>query len=191
MTVLTDSTIKMLVEDADLLVPFNRRQVHYHDGNRVPSSGLSSCGYDVTLQPIWKRPIATSTHSENKPFVVGESNAEDYFETVESETYTLGVGEFVLATTKEYFRMPVGVMGSLFCKSTLARLGINLPPTIIEPGWQGNLVVEIYNMSAFPITLNANHGIGQVVFFALDGKPDKAYDTERKYYAQTGVQLAL
>ena len=46
-------------------------------------------------------------------------------------------------------------------------------------------------MSAFPITLNANHGIGQVVFFALDGKPDKAYDTERKYYAQTGVQLAL
>ena len=87
--------------------------------------------------------------------------------------------------------MPTGIMGSLFCKSTLARLGINLPPTIIEPGWQGNLVVEIYNMSAFPITLNANHGIGQVVFFALDGKPDKTYDTERKYYAQTGVQLAL
>lgn len=186
MTVLTDSTIKMLVEDADLLVPFNRKQVHYHDGNRVPSSGLSSCGYDVTLQPIWKRPIAT-----NKAFVVGESSAEDYFETVESESFTLGAGEFVLATTKEYFRMPTGIMGSLFCKSTLARLGINLPPTIIEPGWQGNLVVEIYNMSAFPITLNANHGIGQVVFFALDGKPDKAYDTERKYYAQTGVQLAL
>ena len=43
MTVLTDSTIKMLVEDADLLVPFNRKQVHYHHGNRVPSSGLSSC----------------------------------------------------------------------------------------------------------------------------------------------------
>ena len=92
---------------------------------------------------------------------MGESNAEDYFETVESDTLRLEAGEFVLATTKEYFRMPVGVMGSLFCKSTLARLGINLPPTIIEPGWQGNLVVEIYNMSAFQLHLMLIMALGK------------------------------
>ena len=38
--------------------------------------------------------------------------------------------------------MPRNVTGLVTAKSTYARCGLGTPPTVLEAGWHGNLVLE-------------------------------------------------
>ena len=67
-------------------------------------------------------------------------------------------------------------------------MGIWFPPTIAEPGWEGELVVEILNGNDFPVEIHAGVGIGQMIFFKLDSGVDVPYNG--KYQHQKGVTHA-
>lgn len=89
-------------------------------------------------------------------------------------------GRQVLADAVEYFRMPDDVMGILYTKSTWARLHIECPNTVIEPGWFGHLRLEI-NMHGGrePRTIQAGTGVAQVVFYRLEAKTEQPYKSSR------------
>lgn len=57
----------------------------------------------------------------------------------------LGPGGFTLASTVEYFTMPNDIIGIVHDKSTWARLGLAVQNTVIEPGWEGYLTLELTN----------------------------------------------
>lgn len=167
-----------------MLSPFNKELVRNNGGVSIPSYGLSACGYDITCAPEWK--VAKEGWSVD----ILDSNKEGWFDEVRGESITIPPHGFVLARTNEYFRMPINVMGSAFCKSTLARCGLDLPPTVIEPGWHGHLVLEIYNKLPRPVVFHANMGAAQVLFFKLDKLPQAPYSEGRKYQGQTGITVA-
>ncbi|CAA2141505.1 dCTP deaminase [Hyphomicrobium sp. ghe19] len=99
-------------------------------------------------------------------------------------------GGFCLASTYEHFTMPNDVLGIVHDKSTLARLGIALQNTVIEPGWKGYLTVEITNHSDKPIWLPPLSPIAQIIFHLLDKPIEQAYNG--KYQDQKrGVQEAI
>ena len=150
-----------------------------------PSMGLSTCGYDVMLQPVFK----VANHNVTEPLDIMAANDEDWFLTVESDRVTIPPHGFVLGVTVEHFNLPNYLCGSLFCKSTYARRGISLPPTVAEPGWSGELVVEVINNNPFPVIIHSGIGIGQMLFFRLDEYPDVPY-TGGKYDGQTGITHA-
>lgn len=52
-------------------------------------------------------------------------------------------GRTALAVTYEKFTMPNDVMGVVHDKSTWARLGVQVQNTVLEPGWQGFLTLEL------------------------------------------------
>lgn len=187
--ILTDKDIQRLCLEEKMIFPFSSNQIKTLDmasGDqiRIPSAGLSSCGYDITLASEWKLAI----HSE-KPHDLLTDDKENWFEKRFDHQLTLKPGEFVLARTNEYFKMPKNICASLFCKSTIARCGIMMPPTWTEPGWEGHLVVEIYNVNPFPIIIHSHVGMGQMIFFELTGEPIKPYGADRKYQGQTGVTV--
>lgn len=64
--------------------------------------------------------------------------------------------------------MPDDVVGIVHDKSTLARRGLALQNTVIEPGWRGFLTLEISNHGTEPVTLTAGTPIAQVLFHRLD-----------------------
>ncbi len=107
------------------------------------SGGLGPAGYDIAL--------ALDPHRYDEGRV------------------TLRAGGFLLAATVERFSMPVDVMGIVHDKSTLARQGIALQNTVIEPGWRGYLTLEITNHSAYAFTLVDKQPIAQVVFHRVEG----------------------
>ncbi len=78
-------------------------------------------------------------------------------------------GEFMLAASVEYFDMPVGVMGIVHDKSTLARQGIAVQNTVIEPGWRGHLTLELTNHGKKSVDLEHGQPIAQVVFHLVVG----------------------
>lgn len=91
------------------------------------------------------------------------------------QTLFLRPGSFRLASTVERFDMPDDVAAVVHDKSTLARLGIALQNTFIEPGWRGWLTLEITNHGGRYVRLEAGQPIAQVVFHRLDGRSAQPY----------------
>ena len=55
----------------------------------------------------------------------------------------LAAGTFTLGTTAEYIKMPNDLMAFVQLRSTWARQGIMLPPTVVDAGFEGNITLEI------------------------------------------------
>lgn len=84
------------------------------------------------------------------------------------ESMWLFPGEFVLASTLEYFNVPRGVLLTLHDKSTLARLGLVVGNTLINPGSRGHQTLELSNRGPHSITLTHGMPIAQLVQHACD-----------------------
>jgi deoxycytidine triphosphate deaminase len=67
-------------------------------------------------------------------------------------------------------------------------IGVNCTP--MEPGWIGQLTIEIANHTPLPAVIYANEGIAQVLFLQGDGPCDISYaDRRGKYQGQRGITL--
>lgn len=97
-------------------------------------------------------------------------------------------GGFALGSTRERFEMPLDLVGIVHDKSTLARQGVALQNTVIEPGWSGWLTLEITNHGCAAVELIAGQPIAQVLFHRLDQPTDRPYSG--KYSAQPDRPVA-
>ena len=98
--------------------------------------------------------------------------------------------EFVLGTTIERVKIPRDLIARLDGKSSLGRLGIIIHATAgyIDPGFRGNLTLEMTNVSNIPIALYPGMKIGQVSFMRLETPSEIPYGKPRgsKYQNQKG-----
>ena len=81
---------------------------------------------------------------------------------------TLMRHEPALANTMENFKIPLDVVGYVVDKSTYARRFITAFNTLLDPGWRGNLTLELVNLGNSPIDIKAGDPICQIVFHWLD-----------------------
>ena len=73
-------------------------------------------------------------------------------------------GSFALASSIEEFQMPSDLVGVVHDKSSWARHGLSVFNTVIEPGFQGFLTLELVYHGPGELTIPAGSGIAQVVF---------------------------
>lgn len=90
-----------------------------------------------------------------------------------------------LAHTIENFNMPHNVVGYVVDKSTYARRFISAFNTLLDPGWSGNLTLELVNHGEKIIDIKAGDPIVQIAFHWLDEPTDLAYSG--KYQNQTST----
>ncbi len=112
-------------------------------------------------------------------------------EIKDDEPFILHPGEFVLGSTVERMKMPNNIAGRIEGKSSLGRLGLLIHSTagFIDPGWEGNLTLELSNVSPLPIKLYANMKIGQISFATMTTEVDNPYGSGKlnsKYQGQEG-----
>ena len=100
-----------------------------------------------------------------------EASAEDPF--------VLHPGEFVLGTTVERVALPDDIVARLEGKSSLGRLGLLIHSTAgyVDPGWEGQLTLELSNTANLPIVLTPNMPIGQISFSTMTTPVDRPYGT--------------
>jgi dCTP deaminase len=171
-----------------MIDPFYPIQQRYdQDGDKVVSFGLSSFGYDVRLAPRFK--LFTNTNSA----VVDPLNINDKcFVDVIGDSVLIPPNSYLLGHTMESFRIPRDVQVVCLGKSTYARCGAIVNVTPIEPGFEGQVVIEISNATPLPVRVYANQGIAQFLFFQGSEPCVISYaDRGGKYQGQTGIQLAL
>lgn len=196
MSVLSDSEIRKLCQDPDpMITPFS--EGIYREG--VISYGLSSSGYDVRLGgkiKVFKNtccvPVNPKRFKTDKAY---ENMIFDEFTYNTGEEIVIPPHGYILGVTCETFNLPVSVVGIATGKSTYARCGIAVNVTPLEPGWRGQLVVEIANHNPSPAVVFAYEGIAQIVFHLIHGVVEKGYADkyaggQAKYQDQTGITLA-
>jgi dCTP deaminase len=171
-----------------MISPFVGEQVRVDEsGNKILSYGLSSAGYDVRVTESFK--IFTNINTT----LIDPLNFDPKCLHDHQGSYAIiPPNSYILATTVEWFDIPRDIMIVCVGKSTLARCGGIVNCTPIEPGFSGNIVIEIANASPSPLKIYANQGIAQFLFFRSNEACNVSYaDRGGKYQNQTGVQLAL
>lgn len=98
------------------------------------------------------------------------------------ETAWFNKDGFSLAVSKERFKLPKNVIGIVHDKSSWARKGLSVQNTVLEPGWEGYLTLELnLNSNDFfcqhisaDTLYNIAEGmpIAQVVFHYVDEETD-------------------
>ena len=97
---------------------------------------------------------------------------------------------FALCRTVEYFKIPDDVLVICLGKSTYARCGLIVNVTPLEPGWEGQVTLEISNTTPLPAKVYANEGICQFLFYKGDSPCEVTYAARSgKYMGQRGVTL--
>ena len=124
------------------------------------------------------------------PFIDTKAPVEGYTETIEIEDdkpFIIHPGEFILATTKEYIKVPNDLAGMVDGRSSLGRLGISIHTTStgLNPGWEGYFTLEIVNMGKIPVALYPGMRICKASFVKLTSEVEKPYQTNKYQYTST------
>ncbi len=165
-----------------MIEPFVEEQI----SKGVISYGLSSYGYDIRVADEFRiftnvnATIVDPKHFDPKSLV-----------EVKGDHCIIPPNSFCLARSVEYFRIPRDVLAICLGKSTLARCGIIVNITPLEPEWEGYITIEISNTSPLPAKIYAGEGIAQVIFLRAEEPCEVSYADKRgKYQKQTqGIVL--
>ena len=133
------------------------------------------------------------------PFIDVRADQPDMTELVEiagDDPFILHPGEFVLGSTFERVGLPNDLVARLEGKSSLGRLGLLIHSTAgyVDPGWEGNLTLELSNVANLPITLYDGMKIGQISFQRLSSPVEVGYGDARigsKYRGQRDPTASL
>jgi dCTP deaminase len=105
--------------------------------------------------------------------------------------YPLDPGEFVLATTVERVEIPPDLCCFVHGRSTTGRQGLIIETAgLVDPGFRGQITLEIVNVSFHPIELVPRMGIAQLTFTRLSSPAERPYGTPglgSKYQDQSGA----
>ena len=172
---LVDWQIRQLVEEYDLISPFNEEQLQ-------PNS------YDVKLDNI-----KILNPDSNVEIVDMYESYDNIWKSVNvADKYVIAPNECILASTKEYFKFPRDVAARVEGKSSLGRWFIcnHVTAGFIDCGFEGTITLEIKNYFTKPIALYPGMPIGQIAFYKTEpcenpynGKYCKQVEpTESRYF---------
>ena|SRR3990167_2385754 len=127
---------------------------------------------DVRLGPrilIPEKSLAIIVVGTDRPY---------YYE--EHLPYNLEPGTFILCHTLEEVRLPPNIAAKFEGKSSLGRLGLmtHITAGFIDPGFIGNLTLEVKNAGSHRLRLTEGIKIGQIAFFQLDEAAERPYGSK-------------
>lgn len=139
----------MIINDSDLIIAAPiKGMVRSKVSEHGVSYGLGEAGYDIRI----KQAIHFSANTKHPTGCV--VSVDGWGEE----------GRFCLASAIEEFQMPDNLVGIVHDKSSWARQGLSVFNTVIEPGWEGFLTLELVYQGQGELIIPAGAGIAQVVF---------------------------
>ncbi|HEY6019044.1 MAG TPA: dCTP deaminase [Candidatus Paceibacterota bacterium] len=124
-----------------------------------------------------------------------EAPDESKLHRFNANRFVIYPGDFVLGTTIERIGVSSGISARVEGKSTLGRLGLIIHSTagFIDPGFKGNITLEMTNINTRPIVLRAGMKVCQISFYEMDEPSEVPYGHEKlgsHYQNQAGVTPA-
>jgi dCTP deaminase len=122
------------------------------------------------------QPSSVDLHLD-RSFRVDQPDLTELLSVEDDEPFILHPGEFVLGQTLEWVELPDDLVARLEGRSSLGRLGLLIHSTAgyVDPGWKGNLTLELSNVANLPIALYYGMRIGQISFFRMSSPVERPY----------------
>lgn len=165
--ILSDKTITEMLKSKELVIePLNADQIQ-------PAS------VDVRLGN-------TFSVVDDTPSGIITLNSRITYKTITADRYLILPGQFVLATTMEYFELPDDLTAFVEGRSSLGRMGLFIQNAgWVDPGFHGEITLELFNANRCAIELHAGRRVGQLVFAKMDCAALNPY--RGKYQGQKGA----
>jgi dCTP deaminase len=93
-----------------------------------------------------------------------------------NKTVVLKPRQYELVATLETVELGLSVAAFMHIRSSLAREGIIGSFAVVDPGFRGQLTLNLHNVSEKEVTLRAGERIVQIVFHSLGGTAQKGYN---------------
>lgn len=131
------------------------------------------------ISPLWPdslQPASVDCHLGDHFLVVEDRemntidlNSEILYREINNEQITIPPHSFLLATTKEYVKLPDNLTAFVEGRSSIGRMGLFIQNAgWVDPGFEGQITLELYNANSLPIRLEAGRRICQLVFCQMD-----------------------
>lgn len=149
---------------------------------------LGPASYDVTLHAAIGQVYLPSIvdlrdipEDYVDPMIIAQEGFEDTY-------YDLLPGEFILASTVETIGLDPCFAARVEGKSSLARLGLAVHVTggFIDPGFEGQITLEMVNLSRSVLRIWPGIPIAQIAFMPVVGQVERPYGERGHYQHQNG-----
>ena len=165
--ILSDKTILKMLEEKTLTI------------EPVTPEQIQPASVDIRLG-------TTFSVVDDTPSSVITLENEIKYKTITTDTFLIMPGQFVLATTMEYFELPNNLTAFVEGRSSLGRMGLFIQNAgWVDPGFKGEITLELYNANRCAIELKAGRRVGQLVFAKMDDYALNPYNG--KYQGQKGA----
>lgn len=110
---------------------------------------------------------------------------------IESDEIIIPPNSFLLATTMEYIKLPNYLTAFVEGRSSIGRMGLFIQNAgWVDPGFEGEITLELYNANRLPIKLISGRRICQLVFALMDEETLNPYDGKyQKQRKATGSKV--
>lgn len=169
---LSDGEIETLIEGKQIgITPFHREC-------------LNPASVDLTLHPVVRIPGLLTEHIDVA--AVPENYTEPW--EMDESGYRLDPGDFILASTSEIIELPDDLVARVEGKSSIGRLGVAVHVTAgyIDPGFRGQVTLEIANLAPWAVTLRPHMRIAQIAFTRMQDPAAEPYGAVGHYSGQLG-----
>lgn len=165
--ILSDKTILKMLDEKSLVI------------NPVTKEQIQPASVDIRLGN-------TFSVVDDTPSNIITLESQINYKTITTDTYLIMPGEFVLATTMEYFELPDNLTAFVEGRSSLGRMGLFIQNAgWVDPGFKGEITLELYNANRCAIELKTGRRVGQLVFAEMDAPAINPYNG--KYQGQMGA----
>ncbi len=156
--ILSDKSIRELREKEELVIePFDEVQVQ-------PAS------VDLRLGNSFLK------INENLTEIMTLNDKLEYI-SLEKDEIVIPPHSFLLATTREHVELPNDLTAFVEGRSSIGRMGLFIQNAgWVDPGFAGQITLELYNANRLPIKLIAGRRICQLVFARMDNRADIPYN---------------
>lgn len=102
---------------------------------------------------------------EDRQMQMIDMDTEIIYREIEGDEITIPPHSFLLATTEESVRLPNDLTAFVEGRSSIGRIGLFIQNAgWVDPGFEGQITLELYNANSLPIRLKAGRRICQLVF---------------------------
>lgn len=100
---------------------------------------------------------------------------------------------FLLATTLEYIKLPNNLTAFVEGRSSIGRIGLFIQNAgWVDPGFEGEITLELYNANRLPIKLTTGRRLCQLVFAEMDKEAISPYNGKyQKQKSATGSRVFM
>ncbi len=163
--VLSDVTLKELLETGELVV------------EPLVANAIQPASIDLTLGDHYLEVEARKDQT-----VLSLDKPIEYTEKT-GHTLEIPAQGFLLATTREYVKLPNDMTAFVEGRSSIGRMGLFIQNAgWVDPGFEGQITLELFNANRLPICLEAGRRICQLVFCKMDRPTPRPY--RGKYQGQ-------